>query len=352
METLRDRDHLNAMMRKKKILDRELIGQGSIVGLGVGLNGSGDGLAYLVYLDKRKMALEGGDVPDAVGGFPTRIVELDLSPDGGPALRPGLGTDHDFYNPLVGGIAITDLSGLGTLGLVVRREGSPDDKYMLTCAHVLAGEARDVYQPDTDEKDFICARTVATVYGNFSVPRDDVDVEVFVDIGLAKIDPDRRTATEMEVLAGPINGAMRIVPGLLGRIVFKRGCETGLTGGTIESIATTLVNPHTGEELKNLLIVESPDHDPHFGEDGDSGSLVYTITEHNGSVLRGAIGIFSGRSMINDRHFGVIPVDAIMHQTGVEFPPGEDATPVDLKTIDTSTLSDLEREILSRMPWT
>lgn len=188
-------------------------------------------------------------------------------------------SSREFYR-LPAGISVwRDTKAKGTIGYFC--EDDDDNRYLLTCNHVIADYAsgyslprrRNVQRDGSGSNDVSIARLAEFV------PLNTLDAKHpsrsnLVDAALASISSAIRPRI---VESGTINGILRRC--LLGVDVQKHGLATCLTDGKIDAIRCDMVvvgsNGHAYLFTDQIRVVPSGDSKI-FASRGDSGALVYT----------------------------------------------------------------------------
>ncbi len=257
-------------------------------------------------------------IPAEFEGVPTDVVEQPAegvylqAPPGKPEI-PVSQIDGRRMRPLTGGTRIeVDLSGAGsgTLGCMLVPPSEPGKAYALTNWHVLEGEDEEAPtvgttkagQPtSSDSVTKCCSAIIGKVAGG---GRDTVR-----DAGIVQLEPGMEWFAEILEI-GPISGQHQITPTEAGAhpTVRKRGARSGLTGGTVESIASTRI---AGGTTHNNVIVVTPNADSSlpagtavfFDQPGDSGSAL--VNEANEVV--GLVFAMAGPKVTGGKYEGLVP---------------------------------------------
>ena len=180
------------------------------------------------------------------------------------------------YNPLVNGSWIGgSLQSANTCTIHYGSIGFFTGGYLLTAAHVVPENLASLHQPPFGKN--YCASPVAN--GPFPIRRHDKDI----DVALCKLNPDVQinkdsTFNKLLNVAGSKDPKIAMK-------VFKYGCATGYTEGTIVSVKF-------GEDSYHHLKI-TPES---FANEGDSGASVYTVVDDE--VYR--VGILRWRLTTND----------------------------------------------------
>ncbi|MEV4442703.1 hypothetical protein AB0K09_27550 [Streptomyces sp. NPDC049577] len=235
-------------------------------------------------------------IPAEIDGVPTDVAEMgrgelvQLNP---PAGRPTLTlkqSDDKRYRPLRGGGRMrVDMpgSGLGTLGCLLEHKTDPTKKYALTAWHVLEGELLEPTVGSTragqpSEAGSItkcCSNLIGVVAGG------GLDTER--DEGVVELDPGMEWLPEI-IDIGPVRGVHVLRDEEVRNHTYqvrKRGMLSRLTGGTVDSIGTTVTLQ--GGAVKHNAIVVKPNPNPllpattplWFVQGGDSGAAL--VNNHN-----------------------------------------------------------------------
>jgi hypothetical protein len=254
-----------------------------------------DEIVLRVYVEIKKPVEEIPSdqlIPDAIDGVPTDVAEMGhgrllQAPEkpGKPDI-PLEQLDKKERHPLRGGTRIqSDLFGAssGTLGCFLEDQADPSKVYALTNWHVLQGTNEDPTKGRTKAGHptgdagccGCCSDLIGTVMGG--------GMDSARDAGVTRLDSGTEWLAEIFEI-GPVRGSHAITPTEAGATpryqVRKRGIRSGLTGGFVESIGTT-VRIENGAQVQNATVVK-PNPDPslpantqlHFVQGGDSGSAL------------------------------------------------------------------------------
>ncbi|WP_337041998.1 hypothetical protein [Emticicia sp. 17c] len=260
-------------------------------------------------------------IPATIAGYPTDVEEFELIKFDKQVL---VASRDEKTDPLIGGISISangtirqggkDIAGNGTLGAMVRN-GSDDRPFMITNAHVLAGVGTkpggDVCQQSkwqtTLEYCHDCATLTEFYHENVSFRRGGASIEAYLDCAIARKGWFRNADIgKIYDVSSLVSGFAAITAGLLGKEVSKSGIKTGVTKGTITSIAKDVkIDDFDGKSIiaKNTIAVSGTGK--LFSDTGDSGSVTFLTStmEMVGLVFA---GIASGTSSL------ITPSDAIL----------------------------------------
>lgn len=166
-----------------------------------------------------------------------------------------------------------------------------DRPYMVTCAHVLAGQntilnsevCQQAKWETTLDYCHNCAELKSYFHQNVSFVRNSNPIEAWLDCAIA------RKQWFRSVTIGKVYGVDKLISGfvpeiiasLIGKEVCKSGIKTNITKGTIQSITLNVkLEDFDGTEViaKNLIQVIGSSGD--FSQSGDSGSAVF-LTENS-----------------------------------------------------------------------
>ncbi len=309
----------------------------SVTGVGIGgrmRGGQPTGELVLKVYVKRKLPANEVDpaelVPAEIEGIPTDVSELAESgeltspasgeiTEGPTGKPPTSGMDERRQRPLIGGAQMqVDLSGsgLGTVGCLLVNTADTSKFYVLTNWHVLGGllatkptvGTTKAGQPTSDDSVTKCCSAIIgkVAGGAYDGTRD---------AGIVQLEPGMQwTADILEI--GAISGRHAITSAEAAPQTYpvrKRGARSGLTGGTVQSIATTW--NVEGTTFNNLVLVK-PNPDPtqpagttlYFQEHGDSGAaLVNSASEVVGLMFAAA---FSGGEIGMG---AAVPIEAVIN---------------------------------------
>lgn len=209
-------------------------------------------LVFVVRKFSEKELLNEQIIPKTLEGIPVDVIESNP-------------VEHaeTLADPLIGGIGISNvnLSGRGTLGVVVRKKNSSNVVWGLTNWHVIkrsrgkAGDAivQPAWKPNTPE---YCI-------GHLVNWNQELDCAVFELNSLRS----HAGPTSLKNISGKIGG---IVAPEIGMLVTKSGARTGVTYGFIsfisENKSNVTISPNQQKPAKNNEISMT----------GDSGSLWVT----------------------------------------------------------------------------
>jgi len=243
---------------------------------------------------------------------------------GSPALPGSPGTsagdlDDTEYRPLKGGARVQvglGGAGFGTLGCLMTDPADPAKVYALTNFHVVkpkagpapvAGTTR-LGQPDNqDGPTKCCSHIIGTFAGGSADTIEDAAV-IRLDGGLTWL----AEVNELGVVTGTHTLTLAEVSPLTYQ-VRKRGARTGLTGGIVESINTTI--KVDGITRTNVTVVK-PNPNPgvkaggklFFSDAGDSGSAILNTSNE-------VVALHFAGSQVGILHKGLeLPIADILAQ--------------------------------------
>ncbi|MFH8249431.1 hypothetical protein ACH3VR_03560 [Microbacterium sp. B2969] len=262
-----------------------------------------DRRALRVYVEEKKpldQVAAGEVIPAEIEGVPTDVLPI-------PRGRAFGTQDTQRHSPLLGGITITNLKldaagtfGAGTLGCFATIDGQAprENIVLLTNNHVLAtngGQLDDtVYQPPLVGGliDKANAGAIAKVHSlgvngthGYTYPGEK-PVDYYVDCATAKLAIDisswcdcncgvsYKNALRDLTVGGRIwlEGVARAVDG---ETVYKSGCTTGGTRGTIADPLGSAMIGTPAVQVDNIILIDRTNPpDPLFAAEGDSGSAL------------------------------------------------------------------------------
>jgi hypothetical protein len=243
---------------------------------------------YVVAKHPRAEVPQGELIPPVFEGIPTDVAilsaegELTQAPTGKPEI-PIADIDDRRQRPLLGGsrvqVALTG-SGIGTIACLFRDTADATKAYALTNFHVLrtaaeapvVGTTRAGQPTSQDSSTKCCSAIIGTFAGGGYAVRDSA---------LVRLDPGMEWRADI-LEVGAVSGTHNISVTEAATLTYpvrKRGARSGLTGGTVESIATTWTIE--GTVFSNLIIVK-PNPNPtipagamnYFQQGGDSGAAL------------------------------------------------------------------------------
>jgi hypothetical protein len=231
---------------------------------------------------------------------------------GSPATSEGDSDEADIRpGALKGGIALQfALSGVskGTLGCFLVDPADPNKVYALTAFHVAKNErgfgpdagSTKVGHPDSQDGPTKCCQHVI---GRFAAG----DVDPVRDAAVIRLDPGIQWLAEITGL-GLVTGSDSVTVGSVAPLTYqvrKRGIRTGITGGTLLSTSTTVVEKHPVTQhsvsIGNVMVIRPnlnagvrADGDLFFADQRDSGSAL--VNDRNKVV-----GLIFGRAASGPR---------------------------------------------------
>lgn len=271
---------IERVRRIKAAAEDDLLSRPGVTAVDVGykfVNGrKTDEIVIRIHVAKRKDVPQDQKIPDTIQGVKTDVIQKQFRPAG----------DRGYYNTILGGIdigplRIVDLQSIaGTLGAIVI-DNSTQDRMLLSDYHVLCvnegwnewGDAgRRITQPS---------------YGGILVATIERGIlNKDVDAAVARLDNITKYTCGVQDI-GTIAGTAAPE---LGMAVRKRGRSTGLTYGTINSLDRTVQVPFAhgvGTIIFRNQVEISPDttRNPHFADQGDSGSVIVNDAGHVVALL-------------------------------------------------------------------
>jgi len=150
----------------------------------------------------------------------------------------------------------------------------------LTCEHVIKG-LTDIYQPAAVSNANKIGKTVSKYDGNYKYTDDK---EYYID---AAIVSTSRSGTYLKIAEVKQKIANTTVKATIGKKVWKRGCKTTYTKGTIKDINYTTYGG------KNNIRIEG-DNNVNFCDNGDSGSAIIGTSDNKlTGLLWGGAGVYT-----------------------------------------------------------
>lgn len=283
--------------RVKRAVGDSLLARPDVQAVGIGFKHVGgretDQVALRVYVWKKGDVPPDRRIPTTIRGVVTDVIQYDLHPHASLKASPQPLTsveenkDTKKYDVLVGGISIgpsrhPDASlARGTLGLIVV-DNIISQPLMLSNCHVMCwNDGKDqlgdlICQPSRVDNAIgycsDCSQLYKWKWG---------DVEIGDEKILCGVDCAVAALTHRVADVGKIADLPREVMGTreaeLGMVVFKRGCTTLLTRGTVDDISYDSVERSHNREVpmhKQIAIVGSDGK--FFSDVGDSGSVIIT----------------------------------------------------------------------------
>jgi hypothetical protein len=312
-------DELAEVRRVKEETKDELLNRPGVTGVGVGykyVKGQRtEQIAIQVFVDNKRAVPRGERIPTKIDQVPTDVIEREivLHTLRVPVADLELQADTGRYDPLKGGISIGPCRAIGgfvytgTLGAIVR-DNATGNTMMLSNFHVMCVDSGwsvgdTMAQPSRVDTGACPGDIVGTL--------ERAQLTSAVDAAVAT--HSARTTECSIVDIGDVAGTGTAT---LGMAVRKRGRTTGLTYGTVDSVALT-VTINYGASLGSVTlnnqigVLVDTAQSTQFGNKGDSGSVVV-----DGS--RNVVGLhFAGST---DGTFGVAnPIAAVLSALNVSM---------------------------------
>jgi hypothetical protein len=322
----------------KEKAEADLLKRPGVTGVDIGYKEVGGQptniIAIRVLVEKKKPVTGKDRIPGEIDGHPTDVIERKFELHQFRARKPVSElvpeVDSGTYTPLKGGISIGPCRAVGgfvyagTLGAIVTDNVS--GKHMLLSNfHVICIDNNfHVGDTQTQPSRVDGGACPTGVVGNLA--RESLGGSV--DCAVAEITGSRGVSCEI-VEIGTVAGTNTAS---LGQAVRKRGRTTGLTYGTVDSIALSVnidYGPGIGVKTLTNQIGVKPDltHNPKFGDHGDSGSVVV-------NSAREVVGLhFAG----DNTGYGIAnPIAAVLSALNVRICTGV------VKKIETKELKDIK----------
>ena len=169
--------------------------------------------------------------------------------------------------------------GYGTLGCFARdKVGQP---FALTAQHVLCEEDRE-----KNQKRYIFSEVSKKAQGNESkhtimlstcssglhTVKCIREKDIYLDIAILRLSKSLMNEHKVQ-----ITEKLNVAQVKQGETVFKIGAVTGKTTGTVTKAWLQLYNENSDSRYGNVFCVKGDGRNKAFAEDGDSGSLVYSL---------------------------------------------------------------------------
>lgn len=213
----------------------------------------------------------------------------------------------------------------GTLGCFVRKQVNAEALYLLSCTHVLAPLAENIFgepifQPEESEP---INNQIASLNEYIPLTHGAIDSTVIaLDAAIAKVTcPETLNYVQNLNASIVIRGhyAEERVPTLLGSTVIKTGSTSQRTVGSIQGYGLRLTLRYTYPNnlqnfyccYQNLISIKSEKPNHPFCKRGDSGSL---LCDQNGY----AIGLIIG-GVENEGIGYALPIEPILDRLGIQL---------------------------------
>jgi hypothetical protein len=205
-----------------------------IQGFGIGYHLHQEGLAIKVYVERSVLLRQGRTlVPEAVSlrGLLAEKVPVDVVPTGKMALDYAPIRRHS-RPVIIGSSGAHQAVEGGTIGLLVKLNGNPQDLFLLSACHTfarqgLANQGDPIIQPSLGDGGSHPASTVAELASWVPITATAAGYPNRADAALAKMTDPRQPAPDIHII-GPPNGIGRA---RLRTEVHKMGRTTGYTLG-------------------------------------------------------------------------------------------------------------------------
>lgn len=271
-------------------------------------------------------------------------------------------------NPLPAGLSVgrSGSSEIGTIGFFCKDSQPTPNKYLVSCSHVLAGSTTSNFSaakgtkilrnPLSSSSDYIgklqeFITLTSIVPGTFPQTNWSPSLVNRADAAIAKmnakINEDRKPVGPAMGISpwviGPVkmSGTVAPDPGLM---VTKHGFASCTTEGEIDDpLCDFAVLNNASPQMEFLFvdqfrIVRQDKNDPpniiRFATNGDSGSLIYTVTNAGTSTVNNPVGLLFA---VGNKLASLGPKDILEHSGDVEYAL---ATPV------ATVLSELNAKIV------
>jgi hypothetical protein len=212
----------------------------------------------------------------------------------------------------------------GTLGCFVRKETDAEALYLLSCTHVLAPLAENIFgepifQP---EKSGSINNQIASLNEYIPLTPYSMDSTIIaLDAAIAKVTcPETLNYAQNPNTSIVINGhyAEETLPTLGGSTVIKIGSTSQRTVGFIQGSGLRLplryTYPNTFHTFQccyqNLISIKSKEPDVPFCKEGDSGSLLHDQDGY-------AVGLIIGGSASGIGY--ALPIEPILNRLGIQL---------------------------------
>lgn len=291
---------------------KDLMKNPDVVGVGTGLDNSGNPAIIVFTRSKEHLSAEGKSIASL--GLPSSISNVPVVIDaagkfhafkkGGGHSKGGSNTGlTGKYDPVPNGASIINpVEGCasGTLGCLVT-DGT--HVYVLSCNHVLANENNaslggPIFQPGTYDAIPQCSTTYSNTIADLSAfaPIDFSGGNNTIDAAIAQVtdNPPCVGATTAGYYGFP---SSTIATATVNMKIQKVGRTTSLTTGTVTAVNATVTVQYSSTETATFVgqIITSR----HFSKAGDSGSLVVTNDSNKYPVGLLFAGTNSGVTILN-----------------------------------------------------
>ena len=273
----------------KARVEDELLQRPGVTGVDVGYKYVGgkktDEIAIRVHVEKKKKTVpEKERIPEEIEGVKTDVLErtYELHPASMPVDQIELMVDTGTYSPVKGGISIGPCRAVGgyvfvgTLGAIVR-DNVTHDPMLLSNFHVMCIDngwhvGDTMAQPGRVDSGTCPADVVGTL--------QRASLGGHVDCAVSSLSGRGYECDIVDI--GAVTGTAAAT---LGMHVRKRGRTTGLTYGTVDSIAATVTIDY-GDGIGHVTLTNQigiavdTTHSTKIGDHGDSGSVVVNDSRH------------------------------------------------------------------------
>lgn len=274
---------LQAVIHAKESAEDDLLKHPHVTGVAVGYKYVAgkrtDQVSIQVFVKEKKKAVPKGQlIPAEINGIPTDVIQrtFELHPASKKVIDLQPMADTGTYSPVQGGVSIGPCRVVngsifaGTLGVPVR-DHTTGNPLLLSNFHVMCIDngwsvGDQMTQPSRIDTGSCPTNVVGTLLR--AALTSSVDGAVCTLSG--------RGSSCSIVDIGTVNGTNTAT---LNMAVRKRGRTTGLTYGSVDSVSLS-VNVDYGDGIgtktltNQIGLVPDKNHNPMFGDHGDSGSVV------------------------------------------------------------------------------
>jgi len=305
-------DRLRALVEVQRNNEADLFKIPGVVGVGIGLTGTGGDVGIHVYLNEDHPMASTTAIPQRVDGVPVRVLQTDeiKALDGPP------GNNHRLNNavPVPMGVSTSNVNGIfaGTLGFRVFRIGQTTTVGYITNNHVAAANGLNLCPLQVNPQRLPafgvdqCQPGRLDAAGNSCTPPVIGDLVQAVPIVMSTLFHNTVDAAFVQSTRALVNKTIldignpspTTIEPAIGATVRKSGRTTGLTTGTINTINTTVnVNYGTGCGVARFVgqIIITPGT---FSAAGDSGSPILRNVLDSAGRRRPVGLLFAGSSTI------------------------------------------------------
>jgi hypothetical protein len=302
-------ERMRALVAVQKNNEADLFKIPGVVGVGIGLTGTGGEVGIHVYLNEEHPMASTTAVPQRLDGVAVRVLQTDeiKALDGGPAHR------QNYPIPVPMGVSTSNVNGnfAGTLGFRVFRIGQSSSVGYITNNHVVAASGANLcplqvnpqrlpaFGVDQCQPGKLDAAGSCTppIIGDLVQAIPIVMGQLFHNTVDAAFVQSTRALVNKNILDIG-NPSPTIIEPAIGASVRKSGRTTGLTTGTINTINTTVnVNYGTGCGVARFVgqIIITPGG---FSAPGDSGSPILRNVLDSANRRRPVGLLFAGSSTL------------------------------------------------------